>query len=101
MSHRSSKAVLTALVANAVLTVLKFIAALLSHFASMMNGAIHSLMGSLNQGFLFIGMMARANCLWNHELLLNLPAGGFVWSRIQPTCRTSRQARIFGTESSG
>ncbi len=56
MAHGSGKAVITALVANAILTVLKFIAALLTHSASMMNEAIHSLMDSLNQGFLLIGL---------------------------------------------
>lgn len=56
MAHGSSKVVITALIANAVLTVLKFIAALLTHSASMMNEAIHSMMDSLNQGFLLIGL---------------------------------------------
>ena len=56
MAHGSSKAVITALVANAILTVLKFAAALLTHSASMMNEAIHSMMDSLNQGFLLIGL---------------------------------------------
>jgi len=56
MAHGSSKAVITALLANAVLTALKFMAALLTHSASMMNEAIHSLMDSLNQCFLLIGL---------------------------------------------
>ena len=56
MAHGSSKAVITALVANAILTVLKFIAASVTHSAAMMNEAIHSLMDSLNQGFLLIGL---------------------------------------------
>ena len=56
MAHSSSKAVITALVANAILTVLKFAAAVVTHSASMMNEAIHSLMDSLNQGFLLIGL---------------------------------------------
>jgi len=60
MSHGSSKAVITALVANAILTVLKFIAAFLTHSASMMNEAIHSMMDSLNQGFLLIGLKVGA-----------------------------------------
>ena len=55
-AHGSSKAVITALVANAILTVMKFIAALVTHSASMMNEAIHSMMDSLNQGFLLIGL---------------------------------------------
>ena len=56
MAHGSSTAVITALVANTILTVLKFAAALLTHSASMMNEAIHSMMDSLNQGFLLIGL---------------------------------------------
>jgi zinc transporter 9 len=56
MAHGSSTAVITALIANAILTVLKFAAALLTHSASMMNEAIHSMMDSLNQGFLLIGL---------------------------------------------
>jgi zinc transporter 9 len=56
MEHGSSKAVITALVANIILTVLKFVAALLTHSASMMNETIHSMMDSLNQGFLLVGL---------------------------------------------
>jgi len=56
MAHATRTAVITALLANTVLTVLKFIAALLTHSASMMNEAIHSLMDSLNQGLLFFGL---------------------------------------------
>ena len=56
MAHGSSTAVITALIANAILTVLKFAAAFLTHSASMMNEAIHSMMDSLNQGFLLIGL---------------------------------------------
>ena len=51
MTYGSSKAAITALVANPIVTVLKFIAALLTHPASMMNEAIQS-MGSLNQRLL-------------------------------------------------
>jgi cation diffusion facilitator family transporter len=58
MAHGSRKAVVTALLANTVLTVLKFIAAVFSHSASMMNEAIHSLMDSLNQAFLLLGLNA-------------------------------------------
>jgi len=56
MAHATRKAVITALVANTVLTVLKFFAALLSHSASMMNETIHSLMDSLNQALLLLGL---------------------------------------------
>lgn len=56
MAHGARKAVVTALIANSVLTVLKFIAAMFSHAASMMNEAIHSLMDSLNQAFLLVGL---------------------------------------------
>ncbi len=58
MAHASRKAVVTALFVNSLLTIFKFIAAVLSHSASMMNEAIHSLMDSLNQAFLLFGLNA-------------------------------------------
>lgn len=58
MAHASKTAVLTAITANAIVTVLKFIAAFVSHSASMMNEAVHSLMDTLNQAFLFMGLTA-------------------------------------------
>ena len=56
MAHSSRKAVLTAIASNAVVTVIKFVAAAISGSAAMMNEAIHSLMDTLNQGFLFLGL---------------------------------------------
>ncbi len=56
MSHSSRKAVLTAIVSNALVTILKFIAGSASGSASMINEAVHSLMDTLNQGFLFLGL---------------------------------------------
>ncbi|MEH6652400.1 MAG: cation diffusion facilitator family transporter [Motiliproteus sp.] len=56
MSHSSKKAVLTAIVSNSIVTVIKFIAAVFSGSASMMNEAIHSLMDTLNQLFLLRGL---------------------------------------------
>ncbi|MEA2093095.1 MAG: cation diffusion facilitator family transporter [Pseudomonadota bacterium] len=58
MAQGTMKAVVTAMIANAVLTVFKFAAALVTHSASMMNEAIHSLMDSLNQAFLYFGLRA-------------------------------------------
>lgn len=60
MAHGSQKAVMVAITANAVVTALKFVAALLSGSAAMFNEAIHSLMDTLNQGFLFFGLRAGA-----------------------------------------
>ncbi|OMH25845.1 cation diffusion facilitator family transporter [Motiliproteus sp. MSK22-1] len=57
MAHGSRKAVVTAIVANGIVTVIKFIAALLGGSASMMNEAVHSLMDTLNQGFLLRGLV--------------------------------------------
>lgn len=57
MAHASRKAVLTAIAANGIVTVLKFISALLTGSASMMNEAIHSMMDTANQGFLFRGLV--------------------------------------------
>ncbi|WP_456373830.1 cation diffusion facilitator family transporter [Thiolapillus sp.] len=56
MSHSSKKAVITAIVSNALVTLIKFIASFLSGSASMANEAVHSLMDTLNQGFLFLGL---------------------------------------------
>ena len=60
MAHSSTRAVLTAIVTNAVTTVCKFFAATVSGSASMMNEAVHSLMDTANQGFLFFGLMQTA-----------------------------------------
>ncbi len=56
MAHGSRKAVLTAIVSNAFVTLVKFIAATVSGSAAMSNEAIHSLMDTLNQGFLLLGL---------------------------------------------
>jgi zinc transporter 9 len=56
MSHSSKRAVVTAIVSNGIVTILKFGAASISGSASMMNEAIHSLMDTANQGFLFRGL---------------------------------------------
>lgn len=56
MAHGSRTAVLTAIVSNSIVTVIKFIAALLSGSAAMMNEAVHSLMDTLNQCFLLLGL---------------------------------------------
>ncbi len=56
MAHGSKKAVVTAIVANAVVTVLKFLTAFAGGSPSMMNEAVHSLMDTLNQGFLLRGL---------------------------------------------
>ncbi len=58
MSHASKTAVITAISANALVTTAKFIAAFLGNSASMMNEAVHSLMDTLNQAFLFMGLTA-------------------------------------------
>ena len=56
MSAGSKKVVLIAICGNAVLTVLKFTVAVPTHSAAMMNEAIHSLMDTLNQLFLLMGL---------------------------------------------
>ncbi len=60
MSAGSRKAVVTAIAGNASLTVLKFAAAFATHSASMMNEAVHSLMDTLNQVFLYFGLVQGA-----------------------------------------
>lgn len=49
MAHQSRSAVLAAIAGNAVLTALKFGAAVLTRSASMRNEAVHTLMDTLNQ----------------------------------------------------
>jgi solute carrier family 30 (zinc transporter), member 9 len=56
MAHGSKKAVVTAILANSIVTAIKFMAALIGGSAAMMNEAVHSLMDSLNQAFLFLGL---------------------------------------------
>ncbi|WP_081847956.1 cation diffusion facilitator family transporter [Microbulbifer sp. HZ11] len=56
MAQGSRKAVLYAICVNAIITVLKGVAALATHSAAMMNEAVHSLMDTLNQIFLLIGL---------------------------------------------
>ncbi|MES9898352.1 MAG: cation diffusion facilitator family transporter [Sedimenticola sp.] len=56
MAHGSTKAVITAIISNSIVTVIKFIAATVSGSAAMMNEAVHSLMDTLNQSFLFLGL---------------------------------------------
>ena len=60
MAHSSTRAVLTAIVSSSVVTVLKFFAATASGSASMMNEAVHSMMDTANQAFLFFGLMQSA-----------------------------------------
>jgi len=60
MAHGSKKAVVTAIVANAVVTIIKFFTAFAGGSPSMMNEAVHSLMDTLNQGFLFFGLVEAA-----------------------------------------
>lgn len=60
MTHSSTRAVLTAIVSNSIVTVFKFAAAAMSGSASMMNEAVHSLMDTANQAFLFFGLMHAA-----------------------------------------
>jgi len=57
MASGSRRAVVTAIVGNGTLTVLKFAVALPTHSAALMNEAVHSLMDTLNQIFLLIGLV--------------------------------------------
>ncbi len=57
MAQSSKKAVLYAICVNAIITVLKGLAALATHSAAMMNEAVHSLMDTLNQVFLMVGLI--------------------------------------------
>ncbi|MBT5230072.1 MAG: cation diffusion facilitator family transporter [Methylococcales bacterium] len=52
----SKTAVVTAIVSNSIVTVIKLMAALVSGSASMMNETVHSFMDTLNQAFLLRGL---------------------------------------------
>ena len=56
MSANAKKVVLVAICGSLVLTILKFTVAVPTHSAVMMNEAIHSLMDTLNQLFLLMGL---------------------------------------------
>ncbi len=56
MSAESTRAVITAIITNLAITVMKAGAATLSQSASMMNEAIHSLMDTGNQCLLWLGL---------------------------------------------
>jgi cation diffusion facilitator family transporter len=56
MAHGSKKAVLTAIASNSIVTVIKFFASIVSGSAAMMNESVHSLMDTLNQCFLLLGL---------------------------------------------
>lgn len=60
MAGNSKAAVVTAIAANSIVTVIKFGASLVSGSAAMMNEAVHSLMDTLNQCFLLIGITVAA-----------------------------------------
>ncbi len=60
MAHGSRKAVITAIISNGLVTVIKFFAAMVSGSASMLNEAVHSLMDTLNQALLFAGLRESA-----------------------------------------
>ncbi|MFT5721709.1 MAG: zinc transporter 9 [Motiliproteus sp.] len=66
MANSSKKAVLTAIATNSIVTLIKFAAAAVSGSASMMNEAIHSLMDTLNQGFLYRGLVVSEKAADQH-----------------------------------
>ncbi len=80
MLSGSNKAVATAIVANAIATVLKFLTAFAGGSPSMMNTAVHSLVNTLSQGVLFIGLVkAAGNHTFGHA---QKRARWSLWSAI-------------------
>lgn len=55
MSHSNQKVVIAALTGNAVITLAKFVAALVSGSVAMLAEAVHSLADTANQGLLLLG----------------------------------------------
>lgn len=60
MAGNSKSAVVTAIAANSIVTIIKFGAGAVSGSAAMINEAVHSLMDTLNQCFLLIGINVAA-----------------------------------------
>ncbi len=60
MSHGSTKAVVTAFGANALVTVAKFIGFALSGSSALLAEAVHSLADTANQGLLYLGLRRSA-----------------------------------------
>jgi len=60
MSHSSTKAVITAFAANAMVTVAKFVGFSLSGSSALLAEAVHSLADTANQGLLFLGLRRSA-----------------------------------------
>jgi len=56
MSHSSTKAVVTAFTANAMVTVAKFVGFALSGSSALLAEAVHSLADTANQGMLYLGL---------------------------------------------
>jgi len=56
MSHGSTKAVVTAFAANAMVTVAKFVGFALSGSSALLAEAVHSLADTANQGLLYLGL---------------------------------------------
>jgi len=60
MSHGSTKAVVTAFAANAMVTVAKFVGFSLSGSSALLAEAVHSLADTANQGLLYLGLRRSA-----------------------------------------
>jgi len=60
MSHGSTKAVITAFAANAMVTVAKFVGFALSGSSALLAEAVHSLADTANQGLLYLGLRRSA-----------------------------------------
>ncbi len=122
MATGSKKAVVTAILTNGIVTVVKFFSAMLTGSASMMNEAIHSIMDTANQGFLFRGLIeserppdetyafghGQKKYLWNLWSAIGLFSIGsglglahawHAWHKLDQT-EAGELVRIFGWELS-
>ncbi|MFD1218186.1 MULTISPECIES: cation diffusion facilitator family transporter [Microbulbifer] len=79
MAQGSKKAVIYAICVNAIITVLKGFAALVTHSAAMMNEAVHSLMDTLNQVFLLIGLK-RGGLPADHQYAFGHGQKKYLWN---------------------
>jgi len=60
MSHSSTKAVVTAFAANAMVTIAKFVGFALSGSSALLAESVHSLADTANQGLLYLGLRRSA-----------------------------------------
>ena len=81
MPHGSTRAVLTAVTSNALVTIAKFIGFALSGSSALLAEAIHSLADTANQGMLYLGLR-RSSRLADEEHQFGYGQERYFWNLI-------------------